>query len=218
MTRPLARLGVGVGLAMLAACNFLTPGFAPNLAKSEKTTQFFTVSSNKAWVRAPGALLVTQRELVNNLEQRIGLVNRTGVPGDNLIVLQARFVNEQNQGRFQLDEFRRQLDGLPAPFASVTSGELFTETDDLGAFFWTERRVGSGTVCVLGLRRLDSATRQLPGNANVMDVMLRNCVNGEADTALAPIMSRSIAASGHTGGGAAEIDITLLSPLAGPTP
>lgn len=203
---------------MLAACNLVAPTLPPTLAESEETTQFVTVPTRQAWVQAPGALLVTQRTLVNSLEQRIGLVNRTGAPGDNVIVLRARYVTGQQQGRFQLDEFRRRLDGLPAPFATLTPGDLFTETDDLGPFFWAERRVGSGTVCVLGLRRLDSTTRQMPGNTNVMDVMMRNCVNGEADQALAPILSGNIAGWGRAGGASGAEGITLLSPLSGPTP
>ncbi|WP_349039251.1 hypothetical protein [Pseudotabrizicola sp. 4114] len=196
----------------------MPPQLPPMLGEVEETTQFVTVPLGQAWVNAPGAVIVTERGLVNSLEQRIGLVNRTAVRGDNMLTLRARVVQGQQEGRFRFDEFLRRIGGLPDPFSTLKSGDLLTGEDELGPYFWAENRVGGNTICVLGLRRLGTGMRQMPGDTNVMDVMLRNCVAGDAEQALEPIMAASI---GYISGVATTQDsrgIEMLSPLAGPTP
>ncbi|WP_081615031.1 calcium-binding protein [Paracoccus sp. N5] len=42
------------------------------------------------------------------------------------------------------------------------------------------------------MRRLNAGMRQLPGDAGVMDIMLRNCVPGDQQQALAPLLADSI--------------------------
>jgi len=211
-------LTFGAGLMAFSTCTLVPSQLPPTLADAELTTQFVTVPSNQAWVRAPGAVVVMERGLLNSMEQRIGLVNHTAAPGDNMLVLRARVVEGQQQGRFRFDEFLRRVDGLPAPFGALKPGDLFTDADELGVFFWAENRSGSSTVCVLGLRRLDSTMRQLPGNTNVMDVMLRNCVNGDVEQAIEPIMAVNIGNLASGGKTASSGGIRMLSPLAGPTP
>ena len=212
------RLAVLLAALALAACNVVPPQLSPMLDEVEETTAFATVPLSRAWVNVPEALLVTERGLVNSREQRIGLANRTTVSGDNVMTLRARVAQGQQEGRFRYEEFLRRIGGLPEPFTTLQAGDLLTGEDELGTYFWGESRLGANTVCVLGLRRLGTGFRQMPGNTNVMDVMLRNCVNGDAEQALAPLWASSI---GYVSGvGAAETRgrIEMLSPLAGPTP
>lgn len=214
----LRRAAAFAAVLSLCACNLVAPQLPPMLAEVEETTQFVTVPLGQAWVSAPEAVIVTERGLVNSMEQRIGLVNRTAVSGDNVLTLRARVVQGQQQGRFRFDEFLRRIGGLPDPFSALKPGELFSGEDDLGTYFWAEHRAGANTICVLGLRRLGTGIRQMPGDTNVMDVMLRNCVTGDVDQALEPIMATSI---GNVSGARTTTEssrIQMLSPLAGPTP
>lgn len=212
------RLAMLAAVLGLSACNLVPPQLPPLLTEVEETTQFVPVPLGQAWVNAPGAVIVTERGLVNSLEQRIGLENRTAVSGDNMLTLRARVVEGQQQGRFRYEEFLRRIGGLPAPFGALKPGDLLTGEDDLGTYFWAENRAGANTVCVLGLRRLGTGIRQMPGNTNVMDVMLRNCVNGEAEQALEPLMAASIGYIPGVGTTPDRGGIEMLSPLAGPTP
>jgi hypothetical protein len=203
---------------VLASCNTVMPQLPPELAEAEATNQFVTVPLSQAWLHVPKAVIVTERGLVNSMEQRIGLVNRTAVSGDNVMVLRARVVQGQRQGRFRYDEFVRRIGGLPAPFTDMKSGDLATGEDALGTYLWAENRSGANTICVLGLRRLDAGMQQLPDDTNVLDVMMRNCVNGDLEQALAPMMASSISNIASAGSAAPSGGIQMLSPLAGPTP
>lgn len=214
-----ARLGIGLAwMVALAGCNLAMPQLPPGLEEAEQTSQFVTVPRGKAWLHVPSAVVVTERGLVNSMEQRIGLANRTAVAGDNMITLRARVVPGQTQGRFRYEEFLRRVGGLPQPFAALKSGDLLTGEDELGTYLWAERRMGPDTLCVLGLRRLDSGMQQMPGETNVLDMMMRNCVNGDAERALAPMMAVNIGNMAGAGDGPNTKGIKMLSPLAGPTP
>lgn len=209
---------LSLSVLALSACNLVPPQLGPTLEETEETVQFVTVPLNQTWVYVPGAVVATERGLVNSQEQRIGLANHTGVAGDNVLLLRARVVQGQQQGRLRYEEFLRRSGGLPGPFTAMKPGDLMTGEDDLGPYFWAEQRLGANTICVLALRRLDSGMRQMPGDTNVLDVMLRNCVNGTAEQALAPVMAANI--GNYPGGSAARTpgSSRMLSPLAGPTP
>ncbi|MDB5666439.1 hypothetical protein [Cypionkella sp.] len=206
------------GFMALLGCNLAPAQLPPFLSDVEDTTAFIAVPTGQAWINAPAAIVVTERGLTNSREQRIGLVNQTAVRGDNMMTLRARVVDGQMQGRFRYEEFLRRIGGLPAPFTAMKSGDLLTGEDALGMYLWAENRIGSNTICVLGLRRLDTGMRQMPGDTNVLDVMMRNCVNGDVDAALEPMMASSIGNAAGAAAASAEGSIQMLSPLAGPTP
>jgi hypothetical protein len=188
-----------------------------SLVEAEQTTPFVMVPLNRMWVQVPGAIVATERGLVDSIEQRIGLVNQTAMAGDNYVQLRARIPQGREQGRLRYEEFMRRIGGLPAPFTAMKAGDLLTGEDALGVYLWAEQTNG-GTSCVLALRRLDSGMRQMPGDTSVMDVLLRNCVNGSVEQALYPIMAENI--GNYPGGSASQTTggSRMLSPLAGPTP
>jgi hypothetical protein len=101
------------------------------------------------------------------------------------------------------------MGGTPEPFDGLADRDLNTGTDSLGPYFFAERRLGADTLCVLAIRRLDSSARPLPVRADALDVMLRNCVRGSREEALAPISAARLAV-GASGG------LLNLSPHAAP--
>lgn len=217
--RILRRLAGLTALAMaLAGCVFAPPRLAPTLATSEATAQFTTVPANRAWINIPSALLVIQRSLAGSMEQRISLPNTSTVQGDNSVLLRARSPDGAGAGRLAFGEVLTRAGGAPSPFATLKSGELMMGEDGLGPYFWAEKRSGNNTICVLALRRVTSGMRQLPRNYSVLDIMMRNCVNGPLDAALAPIMSTHIGFAYGVSDDATSGKSRMLSPLAGPTP
>ncbi|ATQ58206.1 hypothetical protein [Paracoccus yeei] len=175
-------------------------------------TPFASLALTQAWINAPDMRSVLQRGLGDGAEQHIGLANRTPVPGDNLVMLRTRNV-VSGFGRLRFESLVASFGGLPQPFSSLSSGDLMQAEDEIGAYFWATHSAG-GATCVLGMRRMNSGMRQLPGNAGVMDVMLRNCVPGSQEDALAPLLADSIGVppiARDVQGGS-----RLLSPLAGP--
>jgi hypothetical protein len=205
-------------LTALAGCGFPYLTVPPTLAKTEETTQFVRVPSRAAWVNAPTAMVVTERGLVDSREQRIGLPNTTTVTGDNVLILRARKPGVNETGRLVFGEFMKRVGDAPAPFAGLEPGELRSAEDGLGTYLWAEKRMVSGAVCVLALRRMTNGTRQLPGNYQVVDAMLRNCVDGSVEEALRPMTTSYIGYRQGDTGGAPQGASRMLSPLAAPTP
>lgn len=211
--------GGAMGAALLAvlalsACMIEPPKLPQTLAEAEETTPLVAVPPSQAWVNPAGLTSVLQRGLVNGSEQRIGLANSTPVPGDNLMILRTRRTFGQT-GRFRFDEFMKRVGEVPAPFADLRAGDLRTGQDGIGTYFWAEQRMGAETLCILGLSRLGAGGRQLPGDADALDILVRNCVNGTTDEALAPLLEASVGGTPMTGGAPGES--RMLSPLAGPT-
>jgi len=157
--------------------------------------------------------VVTQRGLLGGSEQRIGLANTVAMPGDNMLVLRTR-KGHLAAARFRFEEFMTRIGGAPAPFTGISSGDLMASEDTLGTYFWSEETAGSSISCVFAIRRLTASERDLPGDARVMDIMLRNCVSGTSAEALQPILDASIGYRAVAGSGGGET--RMLSPLAAP--
>lgn len=200
------------GLA-LSACTEGPASLLTTPAQLQERTPFTQVAPTQSWINAPGIVLVMQRGLRGESQQRVALANQTGVPGDNVIVMRAQSLSGR-PGRFGYEDFMSRIGGAPAPFADVSSGDLITAEDEVGPYFWAEERFGDDTICVLGIRRITSSQRLLPGTASVLDIMLRNCVQGEAEEALGPLMSGSVSAPPVTGAVVGESRV--ISPLAAP--
>ena len=179
----------------------------------EKQTPLVPVPASHSWVNAPGTVLVMQRGLRGESEQRIGLLNDTALPGENLIVIRAA-TDGVNPGRFRFEQFLHRVGGAPAPFADISAGDLSEGRDDLGTYFWAERPMEAGALCVFALRRLTPEQRLLPMNAASMDMMLRNCTRGGADEALQPLLGDSISTTPVSGTSAGSS--LMMSPLAAP--
>ncbi|MTH64033.1 hypothetical protein [Paracoccus shanxieyensis] len=179
----------------------------------EERTPYASVSTGQAWVNAPGMRSVLQRNLRTGLEQKISLANDSAVRGDNVMMLRTQN-GVSGFGRLRFESVIDRFGGMPYPFTDVSSGSLLQGDDGVGAYFWVTENLGDAT-CILGMRRLNSGMRQLPGNGGVMDIVLRNCVRGTQQDALAPLMADSI--------GVAPIardpqgNSRMLSPLAAPS-
>lgn len=202
------------GVIVLTGCDIGSGGMIFSDNRSEEIIPLRAVPAERAWINAPEAQMVLQRELPRATEQRISLQNRTLVPGDNLMALRTRS-GLRARGPLRFEELVRWVGEIPPPFADVTSGEMISDSDELGSYLWAEERFGNDTICVLGIRRVDSSMRQIPSRDDVMDVMLRNCVTGTADDALQPLRAGSITSPALAQVGAGES--RLISPLAGPT-
>ncbi|MCE6966996.1 hypothetical protein [Cereibacter sphaeroides] len=183
-----------------------------SVAMPAAETEYRLVSNQRRWVGIPAGDAALERMTATGPEQLIGLPNPTTTPGDNFILIKAR-KDHAAAGRFSTSIFAGDMDERIRPFRRLTEDSLRSREDPLGSLFWTELRQG-GLYCVLAFRRANAAARMLPANAHTVDLMMRNCVNGDLEAALAPIGAASIA-GGPTGSGGAGI---MLSPLAGPQP
>jgi hypothetical protein len=178
--------------------------------------QFVAQRLDQSWASPHGAIINIARSLGTEAEQIIGLVNETTISGDNFLWLRASVPDGSDPGNFNLEEFLSRTEGVPVPFSRVSDANLHQATDSLGTYYYLEWRSGSSTNCVLAFRRIGGAARILPSGTNVLEAMLRNCVQGPIADSLAPIQDREISFSATTG---TQYDAgrgQMLSPLAAP--
>ncbi|MDD7969777.1 hypothetical protein [Roseinatronobacter alkalisoli] len=182
-------LAVVGGLA-LSACDggFLASmdGSSPT-ELAEAVTEYRVVPASRALINVPNALVVLERELDGALEQRITLPNTTSLQGENVILLRAQTAQTASRSRLVLDDVLRQFGGAPAPFGAISDGGLMAATDQYGDVTYTTRAPGGDVTCVLAFRRTQMGSRALPRGATALDIMLRNCISGQTERALAPI-------------------------------
>ena len=178
------------GMLVLAGCQGLIPagltGQSPT-ELAEAVTEFRVVPNSRAMINAPGALLVLERDLGGAIEQRITLPNTSSLAGENVILLRAQTVRTASSSRLVLDDVLVQFGGAPTPFSGITESGLTATSDQYGDITYTTVRPGGDLVCVLAFRRTQIGARALPSGASSLDIMLRNCVSGAVDRALAPI-------------------------------
>ncbi|MGP3699642.1 hypothetical protein [Rhodobacter sp. NSM] len=200
--------------ALLSACS---PADLPviSLSLPQATTEYRIVPNQRRWVGVAAGDTTLERMGETGPEQLIVLPNATTTPGDNFILLKAR-KDLGAGGRFSTSVFSEEMDERIRPFRGLSEASLRSRTDPLGPLIWAEMRQGS-LYCVLAFRRADAAARMLPVNARTVDLMMRNCVNGDLETALAPIGAASLSGIAGAGTGAGGGSV-LLSPLAGPQP
>lgn len=209
---PLRAMALSLSLAV-AGCGSDVDYLTLTPQQVRERTPYTNVAISQAWVNAPGMRSVLQRNLGNGLEQRISLSNDASVPGDNVVLLRTR-TGVSGFGRLRFETLMDSFGGLPQPFTRLKSGDLNQGDDGVGSYLWATETLGNAT-CVLGMRRLNSGMRQLPGDSGVMDLVMRNCVQGTQQDALAPLLADSI--------GVAPIardpqgNSRLLSPLAAPS-
>lgn len=185
-----AVLPVVAAALLLSACQDFVPaglrtGSPTELA--EAVTEFRVVPSTRAFVNAPQALLVLERQLDGAVEQRITLPNATSLAGENLILLRAQTTRTASATRLVLNDVLQQFGGPPPPFGSLTDQGLSARSDAYGDITYSVLRPGGDLTCVLAFRRSQTASRALPAGATALDMMMRNCVSGSLDAALAPL-------------------------------
>lgn len=182
----------------------------------QKTAQFATTRLDRAWAAPAGAQIALERDLGHEREQKIGLINETTLDGDNFIWMRARVPDGFQPGLFRLSDFLGRVGAVPPPFTEVSDADLRSENDSLGTYFFLTYRTGGETNCVLAFRRINGATRQMPPGTNVLEVMLRNCVRGTIEQALAPITDRQIGVASTIATSPMSGGNRMLSPLAAP--
>lgn len=198
---------------LLVSCAATPQSLLSTSAQRREQTPFTPVPVAQSWINAPGIVMVIQRGLRGESEQRVALANMAGVPGENVIIMRTQS-RAGRARRLDYDEFVRWAGGTPAPFGALKSGDLLSGDDDAGTYFWAEERVAGDTLCVLGLRRLTSAQRLLPAGATTLDILLRNCVRDDLEEALIPLKAGSVSTAPVAGltVGASRV----ISPLAAP--
>jgi hypothetical protein len=183
----------------------------PAIETLERGAEFAVVPPGRALVHSPQALLVLERNMGGAVEQRVILPNDTAIGGDNVLHLRAQTATSARAQEFNLDEIAARFGGLPAPFGRAEPGSLLSGSDALGGYVYARHNVGVDTVCVLVLRRLTAAARPLPQGIHALDVVLRNCVVGSLEQALAPMGDRALAVAAAPQG-----TVYTLSPFAAP--
>lgn len=187
LTRPVA--AIGLVLAVLAGCGTFPSSLTGNspTEQAEAVTEFRVVPSSRAFVNVPNAVLVLERELLGAVEQRVTLPNATSLAGENTIIMRAQTGRTSSTTRLVLSDVLMQFGGTPHPFGTITDSALTATSDQYGDITYTTLRPGGDLTCVLAFRRTQIASRALPAGASSLDVMLRNCVSGSLELALAPI-------------------------------
>lgn len=154
---------------------------------AEALSEFRIVPTGRAFVSVPNALLVLERDLGVALEQRITLPNTTSLAGENTIQLRAQTSRSSSTTRLQLTEILAQFGGVPSPFRALEESSLSSTTDQYGDVTYTATRPGGDVTCVLAFRRSQIGARALPRGSSALDLMMRNCVTGSVQDALAPL-------------------------------
>jgi hypothetical protein len=201
---------------ILSACSSVPLFGDLGLVETELTSEHTRGNLDRIWAEPPGAMIMLQRNADNDYEQLVGLENRTTLKGDNFLWLNA---NDGRTGQvsrgLDLKRLIARFGDVPAPFSRIDSNNLSSSSDEVGNYFWQEYSAGPSTTCVFAMRRLGTGARAMPPGTRVLDLVLRNCVNGSASDALAPILNnRSI--QYETRG--VNTNTRTISQLAGPRP
>jgi hypothetical protein len=183
----------------------------PAMESLEHASEYGVVAVSRAMVHAPQALLVLERRLGGALEQRIILPNATAVRGDNILHLRAQTETSARSQEFNFNEVSARFGGMPHPFEQANPSGLLSGTDSLGSYVYARQNIGTDTVCVLVLRRLTAGARPMPRGTQSLDLIMRNCVVGTQEQALAPMGDRTMAVHAAPQG-----TIYTLSPFAAP--
>lgn len=155
--------------------------------EAEALTEYRIVQASRAYVNVPQALMVMERDLGVATEQRVTLPNETSLSGENVILLRAQTARSASRSRLVLADVLRQFGGTPSPFSGVSESSLTARSDSHGDITYAVTRPGGSLTCVLAFRRGQTGGRALPRGASALDMMMRNCVPGSVDDALAPL-------------------------------
>ncbi|MGO4908475.1 hypothetical protein ACEN2J_09105 [Pseudorhodobacter sp. W20_MBD10_FR17] len=184
----------------MAACTTVPLFDQIGIADPKPETQFVRGNLSNIWAEPPGSMVMLQRTANGDYEQLVGLENRTTLKGDNFLWLNA---NNGSTGQvskgLDLKKLFERFGDIPSPFTKIDSGSLRSGNDGQGAYAWQEYVAGPNTTCVFAVRRLGSGARSVPSGTRVLDLVLRNCVNGTASDALAPILDNQVSGNDSYG-------------------
>ncbi len=200
----------------LAACTAAPSIWNIGADALKSATQYSLGRLDQLWATPSSALIMVDRRVAGAYEQMIGLENSTTLEGDNMLLLIARVPDGLATGRFTLDRLLDRVGGPPSPFRSVDDRSLRSATDGAGTYFWLQYSAGTQTNCVLAFRRMEGGARVLPRDTNAMEALLRNCVIGTVEEALAPIQDPQISLGAIANTTVRNGGNRMLSPLAAP--
>jgi hypothetical protein len=177
-----------LAVLVLSACQMASPGGSTSPTElAEALNEYRVVPVARAYINVPNALVVMERDLGSATEQRVTLPNATSLSGENTILLRAQSGRSANNTRLVLQEVLAQFGGAPVPFSNITDSALTARSDTYGDMTYTVIRPGGDITCVLAIRRAHTGGRALPRGASALDMMMRNCVSGSVEQALAPL-------------------------------
>lgn len=216
----LPKSSAALGLAfILSACgaSYMHGPRLPDLMwywqDPDTDTPYSLVSPGQSWITVPQSQVVVQRSVKGATEQIVALPSSTAVPGEDQIIMYAYPPGYLGSGILRFAEVKKMLGTLPHPFENANEDGFVAGHDTLGDYVWQAQEFGSVT-CVLAMRRIDSTRRALPQGVQSIDLILRHCVFGSSDEALAPIMEANLATSYASGSGTGSP--RMMSPLAAP--
>jgi hypothetical protein len=184
---------------VLAACTAGPMFDQMGLSDKAPQTQYVRGNLSNIWAEPPGAMVMLQRKENGDYEQLVGLENNTTLKGDNFLWINA---NNGNTGQvskgLDLTRLFARFGDIPTPFTRIDSSSLRSANDGQGTYSWQEYNAGPNTICVFAVRRLGVGARSVPSGTRVLDLVLRNCVNGTANDALAPILGSPVSSYGAT--------------------
>lgn len=216
--RRLLYAGAAASLLALATCAGLDEGPVALVTPSPSALlEFFRAPLDRAWTAQSSALVLIQRPVApTTREQIVGLANETTLAGDNFLLLVAYGSPATVPRDYTLAGTLERAGGVPFPFVSISDSELRRRADSLGTYFWKEFDTRTGVACVLAIRRLDFDSRMLPANTAAMEVVLRNCVTGSAEEALAPLRPDQLSVGFASANINGSVRPRVLNPLAAP--
>jgi hypothetical protein len=184
----------------------------PAIEALEHAAELAVVPPQRALVHVQDAMLVLERNMGAALEQRVFLPNNTAIRGDNVLSLRAQTEISARPQEFNFAEITARLGGMPSPFERTNLGGLLSGSDSLGSYVYARENIGIDTVCVLVMRRVTGNARPMPRGVHAIDIILRNCVVGSLEQALAPMSDRTLGVAAAPQG-----TVFTLSPFAAPT-
>lgn len=214
----------GRGLSRFLLCALLAGlvtgcargGYFGNGWDAGQTSAFVQAQPSEAWVSVPSARLVLTRSGTEWREQKILLANETVLPGDNFVFLRAVAPGLSMQTRlFDMDSVIAAAGGVPEPFTRDDLRFLKSTSDAAGDLVYAASNNGAGVSCVLAFRGLGAGQRALPGRAERLEIMMRNCVEGPEEDALDELAPALLGFGGPPPTGTGNLT-TTLSPLARP--
>lgn len=177
-----------LALTGIPACQMALPVSSSSPTElAEALNEYRIVPTARAYINVPTAMLVMERDLGTATEQRVTLPNATSFKGENTILLRAQTTRSASSTRLVLKDVLAQFGGTPSPFSNITDTALTAQSDQYGDITYTVARPGADITCVLAFRRTQTGGRALPRGASALDIMMRNCVSGPVDLALAPL-------------------------------
>lgn len=188
----------------------------PVASESERQVAQFRITERaSAWSAQAGTAVLLRRVLPGERQQLIGLVNDTAVRGDNFLLLVAYGAPNSIPPGPKLETVLERVGGVPYPFENLSDSDLYQKRDALGPYFWKEF-MAEQTRCVLAVRRLDFDSRIIPAGSSAMEVVLRNCVDGTFEEAIAPLQPQRLAFASDAAVVNGVVRRRVLNPLAAP--